>query len=836
MKNNKNYFYCISLIFISAAFIASDIYSQTKSTKSSQPSLDKYQPTFTKPTVSDLKTEPVPKYIPPPTEKPKSQVQSFGNASKPKASAQKFELQPPVKYSKPEGKTQQQSPTVQKDKVQTPFKRIETKSPAIGVAPGKGNKEVGTKAAPFNVSPQEIQKPSPEEKVTDKNRVRSSTSTKPTNFKQLNRSDRKAEGVTRKPDNVPRSPKNISQLNEIFGRSPEKTNTWGDVGGGSFGSKGTRRPAPIEERDLVKTPYQGNTQSKGTSPGKSFERSSGGATGDQFNVQSESSEQRTLEYTSGSSILTEAEKTGSTAGKQRSVGDLIGLPPGSVVTEDNKEDLKPAGAGDIAGAAAEIQKAGGDPNDPAWWNRFEEKVAEEHEIPPDLLGENKIEDLLNAKGVIQGTGADPNKPGVWEGALGVVREGDKGKKQGLLDNFNQQHGSNPQSLDDMFGLDSGDGTGTGPNAGGTGGPDVDGTGIGSDAGVTGKGQDAGGTSTDFPDLSASGTHQAGEHGIPGGTSSSPEEGGNVGGETSGTQTDPGTGGTSEDPTTPTGTGTPQSGEGDPNAGWSGTADVKHNPDGSFTVTYTGYDENGNVIGSYKETYYKQEDGTYASEEGGTSNNKPEEDTYPLSKPSDDGVATADTSGSSSNDDTADSGSDDTDDSGSDDTADSGSDDTDDSGSDDTADSGSDDTDDSGSDDTADSGSDDTADSDSDGSGDAATPDPDGGARYTGPALTQKDMELMFKEYMQNKGMGVNQSPSELKEGANRLVEGVNPIDPYARPTDDSSGGSSDFTGFGNALPGVAPQETVKDQLDPDIEIETGRPGPQTGTGGEIPRN
>ena len=93
---------------------------------------------------------------------------------------------------------------------------------------------------------------------------------------------------------------------------------------------------------------------------------------------------------------------------------------------------------------------------------------------------------------------------------------------------------------------------------------------------------------------------------------------------------------------------------------------------------------------------------------------------------------------------------------------------------------------------------------------------------------------MFREYMEGKGMGVNRSPSEVKESGSKLLGEFNPVDPYARPLEESGETPKTFEGSNNSYPEVTPQDTVKNQLDPSIDVD--RPGPQTGTGGEIPRN
>ena len=271
-------------------FAASAAYSDdAKSSRISKPVRDLNQSPISKATAKDFKAEPAPKYIPQKTDIPKSQDPFSGDANIPKASAQKFELQPPVKYSKPEGETQPRNAIVKKTKQQAPFKRLEPKSSTPRVTQEKSGKKVDSMPATYRLFPQAEQKSMPQERVTRKSGASEATSKTLDNLDSINRDVGKTESVTGKLTNIGQENKDLSQLREMFGQGPGGSRFTDPTGESLLdGAEQTGPPRPgmhglIEERDFLTNPAK--RQEGRDSLGQSFGLSTANPKDDMFNNQ-----------------------------------------------------------------------------------------------------------------------------------------------------------------------------------------------------------------------------------------------------------------------------------------------------------------------------------------------------------------------------------------------------------------------------------------------------------------------------------------------------------------------------------------------------------------------
>lgn len=110
-------------------------------------------------------------------------------------------------------------------------------------------------------------------------------------------------------------------------------------------------------------------------------------------------------------------------------------------------------------------------------------------------------------------------------------------------------------------------------------------------------------------------------------------------------------------------------------------------------------------------------------------------------------------------------------------------------------------------------------------------------------LTQAEKARILQEQGAKIGLGGDadepggtrsEDPSKLKESAVKLTEGLNPIAPYARPTDDDGSTSEDFSGFGSEQSPQQDPGTLVDPIEPELVGGTTENPNQPG-GGEIPR-
>ena len=290
MNSKNKYWTYTSLIIIMIVFAASAAYSDdAKSSRISKPVRDLNQSPISKATAKDFKAEPAPKYIPQKTDIPKSQEPFSGDANIPKASAQKFELQPPVKYSKPEGETGPRNAIVKKTKQQAPFKRLEPKSSTPRVTQEKSGKKVDSKPATYRLVPQAEQKSIPQEQVTTKSGASESTSKTLDNLGRINRDAGKTESVTGKLTNIGQENKDLSQLRDMFEQGPggsRFTDPTGESLMDEAGQTGPPRPGMhglIEERDFLTNPAK--RQEGRDSLGESFGLSTANPKDDMFNNQ-----------------------------------------------------------------------------------------------------------------------------------------------------------------------------------------------------------------------------------------------------------------------------------------------------------------------------------------------------------------------------------------------------------------------------------------------------------------------------------------------------------------------------------------------------------------------